>query len=75
MERLRKRFPVNPNITGEITMGKPGSVLSMEVKYDRAAGVLTLRQKGAIEALAAKIGVIDKPPRSLPITAASYGIQ
>ena len=70
MERLGKRFPVNPNSTGEITMEKPGLVLSMEVKYDRAAGILTLRQKGAIEALATKIGVIDKPPRSLPITAA-----
>jgi hypothetical protein len=70
MERLEKRFPVNPNSTGEITMEKPGLVLSMEVKYDRAAGILTLRQKGAIEALAAKIGVIGMPPRSLPITAA-----
>jgi hypothetical protein len=38
---------------------KLGLVLFMEIKYDRAAGVLTLRQKGAIEALAAKIGVID----------------
>jgi hypothetical protein len=70
MERLGKRFPVNPNSTGEITMEKPGLVLSMEVKYDRAAGVLTLRQKGAIEALAEKVGVIGMPPRSLPITAA-----
>ena len=32
MERLGKQFPVN-----EITMEKPGLVLSMEVKYDRAA--------------------------------------
>ncbi len=70
MERLGKRFPVNPNSTGEITMEKPGLVLSMEVKYDRAAGVLTLRQNGATEALAAKIGVIDEPTRSQPITTA-----
>ena len=27
MERLGKRFPVNPNSTGEITMDKPGLVL------------------------------------------------
>ena len=32
MERLGKQFPVN-----EITMEKPGLVLSMEVKYDPAA--------------------------------------
>jgi hypothetical protein len=70
MERLGKRFPVNPNSTGDITMEKPGLVLSMEVKYDRAAGIVTLRQKGAIEALAAKVGVTGMPPRSLPITAA-----
>ncbi len=42
----------------------------MEVKYDRAAGVLTLRQKGSIEALAAKIGVNGMHPRSLQTTAA-----
>ncbi len=56
-------------------MEKPGSVLFLEVKYDGAAEVLTLRQKGATEALVAKIGVLNKPPRSLPITATSYGIQ
>jgi hypothetical protein len=32
MERLGKQFPVS-----EITMEKPGLVLSMKVKYDRAA--------------------------------------
>ena len=32
MEQLGKQFPVN-----EITMEKPGLVLSVEVKYDRAA--------------------------------------
>ena len=32
MERLGKQFPVS-----EITMDKPGLVISMKVKYDRAA--------------------------------------
>jgi hypothetical protein len=68
MERLEKRFPVNPKSTGVISFETPGLVLSMNVRYDAKKGVLQFDQKNAITALAEKIGVAELPPRSLPIS-------
>ena len=67
MKRLEKRFPVNPKSSGLITFDSPGLVLSMQVRYDREKGILQFNQHDAIEALAKKIDVTKKPPRSLPI--------
>ena len=68
MERLEKRFPVNPKSSGLITFDTPGLVLSMHVRYDQEKGVLQFDQHDAIVAIARKIKVTDLPPRSLPIT-------
>ena len=68
LKRLSHRFPVNPNSTGIIDKDHPGLLLSMDVYYDREAGVLRLDQKQAIEALARKHGLDDKKKiRRLPI--------
>jgi hypothetical protein len=70
MERLQARFPVNPKSTGVITFDSPGLILSMRVRYDRDLGHLEFDQRAAIQALAAKYGVADLKPRSMPITPA-----
>ena len=67
MKRLEHRFPVNPKSTGVIGVEKPGHVLSMEVKYDRQKGVLSINQREAIEALARKHGLNGRSVRKLPI--------
>jgi hypothetical protein len=67
MSRLKARFPVNPKSSGSISFDEPGLLLSMNVRYDIKTGILQLDQKQAIELLAAKLQVIGKPPRSLPI--------
>ena len=68
LKRLSHRFPVNPNSTGIIDKDHPGLILSMDVHYDREAGILRLDQKQAIEALARKHGLDDpKKVRRLPI--------
>ena len=52
MERLSKRFPVNPNSSGSINFSEPGLSLSMNVRYDIERGILQkavtleLRTKG-----------------------------
>ena len=68
MKQLEARFPVNKNSTGEITVDKPGLLLSMQVRYDRARGILEFNQQAAIESIAEKTGVDKVPPRSMPIT-------
>jgi hypothetical protein len=68
MERLEARFPVNKNSTGEITVDKPGLLLSMQVRYDRTHGILEFNQQAAIESIAEKTGMDKAPPRSMPIT-------
>ena len=69
LKRLSHRFPVNPNSTGIIDKDRPGLILSMDVHYDRDAGILRLDQKQAIEVLARKHGLDDmKKIRRLPIT-------
>ena len=60
LKRLAHRFPVNPNSTGIIDKEHPGLLLSMDIFYDREAGVLRLDQRQAIEALARK-HEIDNP--------------
>ncbi len=70
MDRLQARFPVNPKSTGVITFDSPGLILSMRVRYDRDRGHLEFDQRAAIQALAAKYGVADLKPRSMPITLA-----
>jgi len=67
MERLSKRFPVNSKSSGDISVEEPGLLLSMNVSYDRARGILRFDQKKAIEALAEKLGA-TKRPRTLPIS-------
>ena len=67
MERLGKRFPVNASSSGEISFEDPGLLLSMNVRYSRAQGILQFDQRNAIEKLADKLGLKDSPPRSLPI--------
>ena len=67
MNHLEARFPVNAKSTGVITFDQPGLVLSMHVRYDRERGILQIDQRSAIKALAAKYGVLDLPPRSMPI--------
>jgi hypothetical protein len=67
MERLVKRFPVNASRSGEISFEDPGLLLSMNVRYSRAQGILQFDQRNAIEKLADKLGLKDSPPRSLPI--------
>ena len=67
MERLAKRFPVNNKSSGIISVDEPGLLLSMNVSYDKAKGVLRFDQKKAIEALAKKLGVTERP-RTLPIS-------
>jgi hypothetical protein len=68
MERLGKRFPVNQKSSGLITEEDPGLVLSMNVRYNIEKGVLQFDQRQSIELLAKKFDVIDKTPRSLPIS-------
>ena len=68
MERLGKRFPVNASSSGEISFEEPGLLLSMNVRYSRAQGILQFDQRNAIERLAEKVQVKDAPPRSLPIS-------
>ena len=68
MERFSSRFPVNPNSTGNITFDRPGLLLSMNIRYDRAKGILQFDQQNSIDALAAKYSVMDLPRRSMPIT-------
>ena len=70
MERLQARFPVNPKSTGVISFDSPGLILSMRVRYDREQGLLEFDQRAAIQALAARYGVADLKPRSMPITPA-----
>ena len=68
LKRLSHRFPVNPKSTGIIDKDHPGLILSMDVHYDREAGILRLDQKHAIEALARKHELDDpKKVRRLPI--------
>jgi hypothetical protein len=67
MERLEKRFPVNPNSSGRISFEEPGLLLSMNVRYDQKQGILQFDQKQAIELLAEKLGVTKLSPRSLPM--------
>jgi len=68
MDRLSKRFPVNQKSSGLITVTDPGLVLSMNVRYDRSEGILQFDQRQSIELLAKKFNVIDKSPRSLPMS-------
>ena len=68
MDRLEKRFPINPKSSGIITFNEPGLILSMHVRYDREKGILQIDQRDAITALAEKIKITEQPPRSLPIT-------
>jgi len=68
MERFSKRFPLNPNSTGTITFENPGLLLSMNLRYDRARGILQFDQQNSIDALAKKYNVMDLPRRSMPIT-------
>ena len=70
MSQLEARFPVNPKSTGVISFDSPGLVLSMQVRYDRARGILQFDQRASIQALAAKYGVMDLKPKSMPITPA-----
>ena len=70
MSRLEERFPVNPKSSGVITWESPGLVLSMHVRYDHDRGILQFDQRASIQALAAKYGVMDLPPKSMPITPA-----
>jgi hypothetical protein len=70
MDRFQARFPVNPKSTGVVTFDSPGLILSMRVRYDRERGLLEVDQRAAIQALAAKYGVADLKPRSMPITPA-----
>ena len=67
LSRLSKRFPVNPKSTGIISFAEPGRILSMQVRYDIEKGILEFDQMEAIEALAKKLGVEKRKPRSLPI--------
>jgi len=55
MERISDRFPINPSSSGFVTSEEPGLLLSMHVKYDRDAGLLSFNQLSAIEALAKKV--------------------
>ena len=68
MKRLEHRFPVNAKSTGVIQGKKLGHILSMEVKYDKEKGVLSINQREAIEALARKHNLHKDAPRKLPIT-------
>ena len=68
MERLSKRFPVNPNSSGNISFGEPGLILSMNVRYDIERGILQFDQSHAIEHLAKKLRLTDCAPRSLPVS-------
>ena len=67
LSRLSKRFPVNPKSTGIVSFAEPGRILSMQVSYDIEKGILEFDQMEAIEALAKKLGVEKRKPRSLPI--------
>lgn len=67
MERLGKRFPVNPNSSGNISFSEPGLILSMNVRYDIDKGVLQFDQSHAIEHLAKRLGLTESAPRTLPI--------
>jgi hypothetical protein len=40
LDRMKKRYPVNPNSSGEVTVASPGRLLSMNVYYDRENGIL-----------------------------------
>ena len=68
MERLGKRFPVNPNSSGNISFDEPGLILSMNVRYDIIKGILQFDQCHAIEHLAKKLGLTESAPRTLPIS-------
>ena len=68
MKRLEHRFPVNAKSTGVIRGKKLGHILSMEVKYDKKMGILSINQREAIEALARKHNLHKDAPRKLPIT-------
>ena len=68
MERLSKRFPVNEKSSGLITVKDPGLVLSMNVRYDIAKGILQIDQRQSIELLAKKFNIIESSKiRSLPL--------
>jgi hypothetical protein len=68
MERLGKRFPVNPNSSGNISFEEPGLILSMNVRYDIIKGILQFDQCHAIEHLAKKLSLTESAPRTLPIS-------
>lgn len=70
--RLSSRFPMQHtearDLNAELGKDGVGWVLSMEVLYYPRLGVCEIKQEAAIEKLAAKYGVTDMPPMSLPIS-------
>ena len=69
MARMTHRFPVNEKSTGVISLDNPGLLLSMNLYYDRARGVLRLDQSTAIELLHRKLGLDERRGRrTLPIS-------
>ena len=72
LERLKKRFPVNPSSSGQITVDNPGLLLSMNVTYDQPKGILRFDQRRAIEALTTKLQLdLTKCHRTLPISSST----
>ena len=72
LDRLKKRFPVNPSSSGQITVDNPGLLLSMNVTYDQPKGILRFDQRRAIEALATKLQLdLTKCYRLLPIASST----
>jgi len=67
IEKMSKRYPVNPNSSGVVSMSSPGRLLSMHVYYDQPAGILYFNQEQAISKLADKLGLAPKEPIDSPL--------
>ena len=68
MDRLGKRFPVNAKSSGNVSFEEPRLILSMNVRYSQAKGILQFDQSNAIEKIAERFGVASVLPRTLPIS-------
>jgi len=66
LERMSKRYPVNPNSSGVVSMSSPGRLLSMHVYYDQSAGILYFNQEQAISKLADKLKLAHEEPIVTP---------
>ena len=70
-DAVSSRFDYNPTEMRDLDAEKGsegiGWVLSTEVRYFRTAGILEMNQTAAIERIAARFGLTDSRPLSVPL--------